>query len=120
MPLGGKICCWLPRVLGIAFALFLALFALDVFDTFRGWGIAVPLLIHLVPSFVLLGVVAIAWRHELVGAFVFLGFAVFYISSAGLDRPWSWYTAIALPSAVVGALYLVSWIAERRHARRTD
>ena len=70
--------------------------------------------IHLVPSFVLLALVAAAWRYPLVGAAAFFGFAIWYVWSVGFDRPWSWYMAIAAPALVVGALFGISWIQERR------
>ena len=117
MSKGEKIFYWLPRILSIAFVLFLSLFALDVFNEYSGWSIALPLLIHLIPSFVLAGALAIAWKHEWVGAFIFLGFAVFYIWMVGFDRHWSWYAGIAFPSATVGVLYLVSWSQRKRREK---
>lgn len=112
-----KIIHWLPRVLGIAFILFLSLFALDVFEEFAGWVSVLAFLIHLIPSFILLAVVAIAWKYEWVGAAAFLGFAVFYVIMVGLDRPWSWYVAISAPSALVGILFFISWLQKRRIGR---
>jgi hypothetical protein len=105
---------WLPRVLSIGFVLFLAMFALDVFTEYSGWDVVLPLLMHLIPSIVLLVAVAVAWRYELVGVVIFLGFAGLYVWMAGLDKPLSWYLVIALPSATVGVLYLVSWLLKRR------
>jgi len=105
---------WLPRVLSIAFIIFLSVFALDVFEQYHGWDAAIPLLIHLIPSFTLLLVTLAAWKYELVGVVVYIGFAVFYVLAAGFDRPWTWYTAISGPSALLGVLYTVSFIARRR------
>jgi hypothetical protein len=118
MSRGEKIFYWLPRILSIAFVLFLSLFALDVFNEYSGWSIVLPLLIHLIPSFVLAGALAIAWKHEWFGAVIFLGFAVFYVWMVGLDRPWSWYAGISAPSAVVGILYIVSWV-QRKKKQKT-
>lgn len=114
-----KIIYWLPRILSIGFVLFLSLFALDVFSEYNGWNIVLPLLMHLVPSFVLLGIALIAWKYDLVGAVAFLGFAIFYIFMAGFDRPWSWYAGISLPSAVVGILFLLSWLQKRKGQKST-
>jgi len=109
-----KIIHWLPRVLGICFVIFLSLFSLDVFSEYSGWGVILPLLIHLIPSFVLLAIVLISWKYDLVGAVVFLGFAIFYIFMVGFDKHWSWYVSISLPSAVVGILFLLSWLQKRK------
>jgi hypothetical protein len=105
---------WLPRILSLAFVLFLSVFALDVFSEFSGWNIILPLLIHLIPSFILLALTLVAWKYDLVGAVVFLGFAVLYVFLAGFNRPWSWYADISLPSAIVGGLFILSWYQRRR------
>ena len=114
MTTGEKFVFWAPRILAIAFVLFLSLFALDVFSEYEGWDTLVPLLIHLVPSAILLAVVVLAWRYEWVGALAFFGFAVLYVVDQGFDRPWSWYVAIPGPSAIVGILFLMSWFQRRR------
>ena len=105
---------WFPRILGVACVLFLSLFALDVFSEYTGWSIVLPLLIHLAPALLLLVAVAIAWKYDLFGTYVFFGFALWYVWSAGLDRPWSWYAFIAGPAALVGALFLAHWLYARR------
>ena len=109
-----KIIYWLPRILSIAFVLFLSLFSLDVVGEYSGWEMVVAFLMHLLPSIFLLVVTAIAWKYDLVGAIVFLGFAIFYISAVGLDRHWSWYAAISGPTAIVGILFLANWLQDRK------
>jgi len=110
-----KIIRWLPRILSIAFVLFLSLFALDVFGEYSGWQAVLGFLIHLLPSFVLLAVILIAWKYDLVGAIAFLASAAFYVFMVGLDRPWSWYAGISGPAAVVGILFLLSWLQKRKN-----
>ncbi len=111
---------WTPRILSFLYVLFLSLFALDVFSEYSGWTIVLPLLIHLIPSFILLIVIAISWRYEIVGAVVFLGFALFYIYAVGLDRPWSWYVGISCPAAIVGILFFLSWISKKKKFREVS
>jgi len=109
-----RIIYWLPRVLSIAFVLFLSLFALDVFGEYSGWQAVIGFLIHLIPSFILFAVILIAWKYDLVGAIAFLGSAVFYVFMVGFDRPWSWYVGISGPAAVIGILFLLSWFQKRK------
>ncbi len=104
-----KIIYWLPRILSIGFVLFLSVFSLDIFSEYRSWNAVIPLLIHLIPTFVLLAVFAISWKRDLVGAGFFLGFAILYIFSIGFDRPWSWYAGISGPMAITGLLFLWNW-----------
>ncbi|MBU4353333.1 DUF2070 family protein [Candidatus Parcubacteria bacterium] len=106
---------WTPRILSIAFILFLSLFAFDVFEEYSGWQVILGFLIHLLPSFILLAVILIAWKYDLVGAIAFLGSAVFYVFMVGFDRPWSWYIGISGPAAVVGILFFLSWLQKRKN-----
>ena len=104
---------WTPRVLSLLFVGFLSIFALDVFTgPFEPIMIA-WFLIHLLPSFALLALTFIAWRHPLVGTFAYIGFAFLYVLLVGLDRPWSWYALISGPSFIIGILYLADWFTHR-------
>ena len=90
---------WSPRVLGILTAVFLGLFALDA-------GSPTGFLVHLLPTLILLGVVALAWRRPWLGALAFALLAVLYaVSTRRID----WFLAIGGPMLIVGALYLASW-----------
>jgi hypothetical protein len=119
MTLIEKISYWLPRLLSIGFVLFLSVFALDVFSEYSGMQVILPLLIHLTPSFVLLGGVLLAWKYDLVGAVMFIGFATLYVWDVGFTRPWSWYAGIVAPAAIVGTLFFVSWLLKRTRKRLT-
>ena len=99
---------WTPRIAGIAMGLFLALFALDAFGGGEPLSHAIPaFLIHLLPSFAVLAVVALSWRFPLVGAFAFMGLALAYAISVHwrLD----WIAVIASPLVVIALLFMASW-----------
>lgn len=103
---------WAPRVLSLLFIAFLSVFALDVFEEYEGWALAVALFMHLLPSLVLLGVVAIAWKYELVGAIAFLIGALLYIWWtwwARRDDLWIGYTVICGPAIIVAILFFLNW-----------
>jgi hypothetical protein len=75
-----KFLLWAPRLFAIAFILFISLFALDAFEgDVPLWEKLLGFLIHLVPSFVLIGVLLIAWRFPLVGGLFFIGAGIFYV-----------------------------------------
>ncbi len=103
-----------PRILSVAFIIFLSLFALDVFGEYRGFELAIALFMHLIPSFVLALVVVLAWKHDLVGAIVFIFAAVFYVWAAGFGRPWSWYAFISGPAFLVSILFFLNWLYLRK------
>ncbi len=102
---------WTPRVLCILFAIFLSVFALDVFSEGHGlWRTIRALLLHLVPTFIVVIVLVIAWRWEWVGAVLFGALAVFYVVWTLGRFPLSVYLSIAGPLALIGVLFLFNWI----------
>ncbi|MBU4353339.1 hypothetical protein L6251_02295 [Candidatus Parcubacteria bacterium] len=104
---------WTPRILSIAFILFISMFALDVFDGNNGWKVLLALFMHLIPSFVLIFITIIAWKRDLFGAIVYFAIALAYICLVGLHRHWSWYVSISGPAVLIGILYLASWFKNR-------
>jgi hypothetical protein len=101
---------WTPRVLCILFALFLSLFALDVFSEDSGfWEKIVGLLIHLVPVYVVVILLIVAWRWEWIGAIVFIGLALFYLSQAWGQEHWGAIVGISGPLTLIGVLFLLNW-----------
>lgn len=64
---------WTPRILIILFALFLAIFSLDVFELASNAGeLAMGLFMHNIPSLVLLLMLLISWKYDVIGAAVFM------------------------------------------------
>jgi hypothetical protein len=102
---------WSPRVLCILFAMFMSLFALDVFSEDTGLGEEIlGLLIHLVPVYIVVVLLAVAWRWEWVGAIAFVGLALFYLFQTWGREHWSAYLAISGPLTLIGVLFLLNWI----------
>ena len=113
---------WTPRVLCILFALFLSMFALDVFG--EGYSVGetiLALLIHLIPVYIVLAVLAVAWRWEWIGAVLFSALGVLYIAMAWGRFPLSVYFAISGPAFLLAGLFLANWVyrAELRREPRT-
>ena len=107
---------WAPRVLCILFAVFLSMFALDVFS--EGYGIGetiLALLLHLIPVLLVAIALMIAWRWAAVGAFTFIAIALLYVVSS---RGESWI--VSVPLLLVGVLFLLDWrYGTNRRVRRT-
>jgi hypothetical protein len=91
---------FLPRILAILFIVFISLFALDVFGE-PHWFLA--LLMHLIPSYILIILTIIAWRNEKIGGILFLITAVL---AAILLR--STVPIVLIPTLVIGVLFLVA------------
>ena len=87
---------WTPRILCIAFAAFLAIFALDVF----GMPMSLPnKLLALV----------IVWRREWIAAVLFPLLAVFHLATKWGQLDWSAYAIIDGPLVLLAVLFLLSW-----------
>jgi hypothetical protein len=103
---------WAPRALCIVFAAFSSLFALDVFNEGQGfWVTALALLMHLIPTFLVLIVLAVSWRREWIGGILFIVLAVLYVVWSW-NKPFaSWFTFVLMagPLVLIGALFLLNW-----------
>lgn len=113
-----KILHWLPRLLCILAILFISMFALDAFEPGRTvWQQLGAFLIHLIPSFVLLGILLVAWKWEFVGGLIFavIGLAftpVIFMHNYRMNGS-LWMSAgivlmITIPFVVVGVLFIMS------------
>jgi len=104
-----KVLYWAPRLVCLAFIVFLSSFALDVFNEFDSIGEAtIALFLHLVPSFIIAAALLFAWMWDWVGAVLFSGFAVYYAATS--FRHPRWVLTISGPLFVVGLLFLSNWL----------
>ncbi len=102
---------WSPRVLCILFAIFMSLFAFDVFEEGIGfWEGVLGFLIHLTPVYVLIVTLLFAWRWEWIGTVVFFGLAMMYVFQAWDTQALSAIVLISGPLTVIGMLFLLNWI----------
>ena len=94
------------------FAAFIGIFAADVFGEGGGfWRVALALVMHLIPTFLAVALLAVSWRHEWIGGILYVALGVFYVAWAW-GRPFArWYVflLIAGPPILVGALFLLNW-----------
>ena len=93
-----KIIYWLPRVLSILFIAFIGMFALDVFSE-PNWPLA--LFMHLVPSYFLIAITIVAWKHEMLGGILFLIAGVVLLIFTHFEA-----LIIGIPAFVIGILFL--------------
>ncbi|MCD6577862.1 hypothetical protein J7L48_00115 [bacterium] len=109
---------WTPRVLSILFAGFISIFALDIFsENFTFWMTVLALLIHLIPTYIVIIIIFIAWKWERIGAILFCGLSVFYIV-------WTWgkfvflaYLFISGPLVIISILFLLDWTVNKKRLK---
>jgi len=109
---------WCPRVLSILFAAFISILALDVFSEGYSFGeLLVALFMHLVPTFVIVFFIIIAWKREWIGAILFLGLAIFYIIIFWSELDFVILLIIPLPLLICSILYFLSWEQTKKYKR---
>jgi hypothetical protein len=105
-----RVLFWTPRLLCLLFAAFISLFALDVFDGSHGfWNTILALLIHLIPTGILLLILALTWRWEWIGGVLFPALGAFYIVAFWGRFHWSAYAILSGSLFLLGALFLLGW-----------
>jgi len=103
---------WTPRVAAMGFAVFLSVFALDVFGEGRGLGATLlALVMHLLPSLLVVAMVVLAWRRAWLGAAGFCALGFLYMALAAGRLAVVAQVAIAGPLFLIGGLF--AWRARR-------
>jgi hypothetical protein len=115
---------WLPRIICILAILFVSLFAADAFAP--GLTLKQQLLglfMHLIPSFILLALLIIAWKWEYIGGVIFIiigiGFSpLLFIHNYNMNHS-IWISLgiilmITFPFALTGILFIVSYNSKKR------
>lgn len=109
---------WTPRILCILAILFVSMFAMDAIEQGRTlWQNLGALVIHLIPSLILLGVLIVAWKRELVGGMILtiigIALTVFvyilnYNRLHSVGKALGIALTLCLPFVVSGLLFIVS------------
>ncbi len=113
-----KLLHWTPRIICILAILFVSIFALDAFgEGMTLWQQIKAFLMHLIPSFVLLIILIVAWKFELVGGIIFTLIGVIFspiifIHNLNMnDSVWISFgiiITITFPFIVTGVLFIIS------------
>lgn len=102
---------WTPRILGIAFAAFISLFALDVFAEGYGfWESLLGFAIHMIPTALLIILLVLAWRWEWIGTLAFSALGVYYLLTTWGRMHWAAYVTISGPLFLLSALFFANWL----------
>lgn len=105
-----KLLYWAPRALCIVFVVLTSLFALDVFEESKSIGeIILNLLMHLIPTFILIVILVITWKREWIGGILFIAFGFLYIINMWGKFPLATYIVIAGPLFIIGILFHLNW-----------
>ena len=105
-----KVLFWAPRILGIIFVLFMSIFAFDVFGEGYGFWMAIgALFIHLIPTFVLIALLYVAWRWEFWGGIAFIVLSIVFTFFFKTYEDIINFFLISFPVLVIGVLFLLEY-----------
>jgi len=108
-----RIVLWAPRLLGVLYAAFISVFALDVFEEGRPPGeMLIALAMHLIPTALVLLILAAAWKWPWVGTAGYASLAAVY--SVWAWRHPLWIAQIGGPLLLIAALFWISHLQMRR------
>lgn len=125
-----KVFHWLPRILCILAILFISLFAADAFEPGKTiWQQLAAFFIHLIPSYILLAFLLIAWKWEKIGGILFmsigLGFSPFifqhnYNMNHSVGMSLGILLMINFPFIIVGLLFFASHFLKKKNTREMN
>ncbi len=101
------------RILAIAFTIFIGLFALDVFEPGKPLGeIPLALAIHLIPTYLVLIFLWIAWKRPQIGGVLFVLAGTAYITLTGV-RNLSAILLIGVIPMFIGFLFMAGYFLQK-------
>lgn len=110
---------WIPRILGILFAILISFFAFDVFGQGAGFlKTLLALLMHLVPTFLLVIILILSWKKPWIGGILFILLGIAYLIWASQSGRGS--QIIYIPLFLVGILFLSSWFLRKDIKKAQD
>ena len=101
---------WSARIIALLFIAFISLFAFDSFSGEESFVAEIGhFLMHLVPTFVLVVCLVIAWKNPPLGGFLFIGVAILFTIYFGTFKQLETFFMISVPPIIAGILFLLSW-----------
>jgi len=124
-----KILHWTPRIICILAILFISMFAADSFaPELTFWQQIGGFMMHLIPSFILITLLIVAWKWEYIGGIIFiviaLGLSPFvfmlnYNMNHSVGMSLGIIMVITFPFLVVGVLFIISHFMKKKKLLKT-
>jgi len=115
---------WTPRIICMLAILFISMFAADAFaPELTIWQQIVGFFMHLIPSFILLAVLLVAWKWELIGGIIFTAIGIVlspiifqhnYAMNQSVSMSLLVILMITFPFIVVGVLFMISHFMKKK------
>lgn len=126
-----KLFHWLPRIICILAILFVSMFAFDAFvPDLTIWQQFGDFLIHLIPSYILIAFLVIAWKWEFIGGIIFmmlgLGLSPFIFMLNHSRNQFSIGVSlgivmmITLPFILTGILFIINYFLKKKECQKNQ
>jgi len=99
---------YIPRTLAIVYICFISLFALDAFSEYTFPKVILALLMHLIPTIILIAALKLSWKYPSLGGLAFILLAVISIAFFHTYSETIAFMIITLPLIIIGILFNVS------------
>jgi len=113
----------IPRIMGILAIIFISLFALDAFEAGIPLGKQIiHFMMHLIPTFILVIILIVAWKWELIGGILFTSIGlvlspIVFVHNFNMNQSVGMslgiIAMITLPFIVIGTLFIASHIRKK-------
>lgn len=108
-PTASKLLTWFPRIVALAFAGFISIFALDSFEGHDSFlQKLIHLLLHLIPTASVLLVLALAWRRRIIGGLAFMILGMVFTIHFGTWKETNLFLMFSMPLFVAGLGFIFS------------
>lgn len=97
-----KLLYWIPRILSIIAIIFISIFAFD--EPLASLGF----LIHLLPSFILIIILIIAWKWEFIGGIIYIAIGIVFTIFFKTYEDIIVFLLISLPWIIIGVLFILN------------
>lgn len=104
-----QILTWFPRVLALVFACFIAVFALDSMEGHASfWAKLGHLLVHLIPTAMVLAALWLAWYRRIIGGLAFMILGMVFTIHFGTWKETGLFMLFSMPLFVAGVGFIFS------------
>lgn len=106
---GLQMILFISKLFAILYIAFISLFALDAFSAGFSWpGTAIALFMHLIPTFILIACLVVAWKRGVVGGSLFLVVGILFTLWFRTYQRLDVFLLISFPLLLIGALFIIS------------
>ncbi len=105
---------WIPRILSILVAIFLSIFAFDVFvENYSFTEKLVGYFFHMIPTLIVVVCLIVSWRFYLIGGVLYICAGIISVLIFNTYKEFVQFFIVSFPVFLIGCLFIVSFFIRR-------